>query len=464
MYDTSDRADNIYAAAIAWKSSTDVTSGLKGYVVSKNGAALNLNSDQITGGLVTDSVSGYSFYLDLSSADSKASYGVKAIDKAGNTSAEAVAKLADTELTKSTGQKAGDSSIVLPNSIIGEGKLEISNIKVVPSGVVSEKTQAKVIWDTTVPSTSEVDFGTSSEYGRKTDLDSGLNSSHTVILSDLSPSTTYHFKVTSKDKHDNELASSDQTFTTGNVVKKKTIIDLIADTLSSSFSRLWNSITGLFSISSNISYAADSTLSGLKNLFVTDISTAGQPGYAIYWPQGKGNVALQRSENGGGYTTIAESTQNYYLDFTAKAGVAYSYKVSDLTGVVGDELSGKSAISGIKIESGTVEKDNASVIITFKTDKLAKSQVKYGEGSDLSSSTDLDLALNQSHTILIENLKPNVNYGFQLKSVDKSGENVTQTEIQKFTTGTAPQDLSLFEVIVKALEDAFKGFDSWVRG
>jgi len=464
MYDVSDRADNIFAAAIAWKSSTDAISGLKGYVVSKNGSALNVGPNGITGGIVSDPKTGYSFYLDLSQANLKTSYSIKAVDLAGNITPEVAATLADTDITRTTSQKAGDTTIILPDAIIGEGKLEISDIKVEPSGVISDKTQAKATWSTSVPATSQVEFGTSANYDRKTDIDTGLNSSHTVILPDLNPATTYHFRVISKDKRGNEIFSSDQTFTTGSKVKQKSILDLIAETLSNSFSRIWSSVRNLFSANHDMVYAADNAMSSLDTLFVSNISTPTKPSYALYWPKGKGNVSIQRSEDGGSFVTIGETDQNFYLDFSAKTNANYTYKVGELTGVSSDELSGKSVISAIKIESGAVSKDNASVIVTFKTDKLAKSQVLYGEGESLNLQTPLDEALNQSHTILIENLKPTRNYSFELKTIDKSGENVTTSAIQKFVAENAPTDMSLFEIIVKALQDALSGFDKWMRG
>jgi hypothetical protein len=459
MYDVSDRSNGVYGAMVAWKSSTDDVAGVKGYVVSRGGTGLDLNSDQVTGSVVTDDKSGYSFYLDLQNADATASYSIKAVDKAGNTNSAVDAKLANTDLTTTTGQKAGASEIKLPASIIGEGKLTLTDVAVAPSGVVSDKTQAQVTWKTGVPATSQVEYGISTSYNLKTDPDSGLNSSHTVILSDLNPATTYHFKVDSKDKNGNSISSNDQTFSTGNQVKSKSVLDIISQTLSDAFLRTWNSISGFFTGHAS---AADNSSATINNISVINISTPDKPGFAIYWPKNKGTVTVERSD-GSGATAVGSTDQNFFIDFSAKSDGNYTYKVAGLSGTVADELSGKSTISDVKIDSGAVSKDQASVIVTFKTDKLAQSQISYGEGSSLSSQTTLDDSLNQSHTVLIEKLKPKTAYSFSLKAIDKSGAQTTESSTQTYVTPSAPQDQSLLEIIVNALQGAFAGFEQWMR-
>jgi len=71
-----------------------------------------------------------------------------------------------------------------------------------------------VSWTTNEPSTSQVDYGTTSAYGSTTALDSTLTTSHRQTLPGLAPSTTYHFRVRSRDAAGNTATSSDQTFTT----------------------------------------------------------------------------------------------------------------------------------------------------------------------------------------------------------------------------------------------------------
>jgi len=457
MYDASDRSNGTYTVALSWKSSTDDVSGLKGYVVLRDGTALNLNADNMTQNIVSDEDSGNSFYLDILSADAKASYSIKAVDNASNETSAQDARLAATNLTSTTGQSAGSTQIELPATVIGEGKLDITDVKVTPSEVVSDKTQAKVTWKTGVPATSQVMYGTSTSYDLKTELDTGLNSTHTVILSDLNPSATYHFKVVSKDKNGKELSSSDQTFSTGGKAKDKSILEIITGTLSDAFTRMWNSISGFFTTGAS---AADN-MAAIDTLSVVDISTDEQPGFAIFWPQNMGTVSVER-ESGGGFETIGTTDQNFYLDLTIKEKGNYSYRVGGQTAAAADELSGKSTISDIKITAGAVDKKEASVIVSYKTDKLAKGQVSYGEGSPSNQSQPED-GLNQSHVILIEKLKPSTTYTFTLKATDKSGSQITTSSAQNYTTPASPRDTTVLEIIIKALQNAFSGFDQFMK-
>jgi chitodextrinase len=73
---------------------------------------------------------------------------------------------------------------------------------------------ATITWTTDEPSTSQVEYGTSISYGSSTTLDSTLVTSHSASLASLSPNTTYHYRVKSKDAANNEVVSSDITFTT----------------------------------------------------------------------------------------------------------------------------------------------------------------------------------------------------------------------------------------------------------
>jgi len=75
-------------------------------------------------------------------------------------------------------------------------------------------TTAIITWTTDETSTSQVEYGTTTAYGTTTTLDATLVNSHRVTLSVLSPNTTYHYRVRSKDAANNEAISADGVFTT----------------------------------------------------------------------------------------------------------------------------------------------------------------------------------------------------------------------------------------------------------
>ena len=77
-------------------------------------------------------------------------------------------------------------------------------------------TSAVCTWTTNVPGNSQVFYGPTSAYGSSSALQdtSPLVMSHSVTISGLAASTTYHYKVQSVDQSSNVAASPDATFTT----------------------------------------------------------------------------------------------------------------------------------------------------------------------------------------------------------------------------------------------------------
>jgi len=74
-------------------------------------------------------------------------------------------------------------------------------------------TSARVIWQTNEPATSRVDYGTTMAYGLALQ-DPGLVFSHSILITGLSPLTSYNLFVTSNDASLNVATSSNVTFTT----------------------------------------------------------------------------------------------------------------------------------------------------------------------------------------------------------------------------------------------------------
>ena len=75
-------------------------------------------------------------------------------------------------------------------------------------------TGATIIWTTDQEATSQVEYAVAIDYGSSTALDKQLVTSHFVGLNGLTPGTTYHFRVKSKDASENEATSEDHTFAT----------------------------------------------------------------------------------------------------------------------------------------------------------------------------------------------------------------------------------------------------------
>ena len=75
-------------------------------------------------------------------------------------------------------------------------------------------TSATVLWSTDEPADTQVEYGLTTAYGNTTPLSTVFVTAHNVALSDLTPNTTYHYRVLSKDAAGNAAVSDDFTFTT----------------------------------------------------------------------------------------------------------------------------------------------------------------------------------------------------------------------------------------------------------
>jgi hypothetical protein len=73
---------------------------------------------------------------------------------------------------------------------------------------------ATISWTTDEASDSQLEYGTSSSYGSSTAVNGSMVTSHSQSLTGLTLSTSYHFRVNSKDAAGNLATSGDYTFTT----------------------------------------------------------------------------------------------------------------------------------------------------------------------------------------------------------------------------------------------------------
>ncbi|HVG17797.1 MAG TPA: fibronectin type III domain-containing protein [Blastocatellia bacterium] len=84
---------------------------------------------------------------------------------------------------------------------------------VASSGVTASA--ATITWTTNEPGDTQVEYGATTAYGSLTALNSSAVTGHSAGLSGLAASTTYHYRVRSKDAAGNLAASGDFSFTTG---------------------------------------------------------------------------------------------------------------------------------------------------------------------------------------------------------------------------------------------------------
>ena len=97
------------------------------------------------------------------------------------------------------------------------GAFEYSTSSPILSGVsasLGSATAATITWTSSTAATSQVEYGTTADYGQ-TSLNNGtLETNHTITLSGLWPNTTYHYAVISTDAAGGRSVSGDATFST----------------------------------------------------------------------------------------------------------------------------------------------------------------------------------------------------------------------------------------------------------
>jgi len=108
------------------------------------------------------------------------------------------------------------------------------------------------------------------------------------------------------------------------------------------------------------------------------------------------------------------------------------------------EITTEASIDGYGVGS------KAQLVVSWTTDEPATSQVEYSIGSSgkkLSQTSQEDISLTTSHSVVISELKPSTPYYFSIVTKDKSG-NAAKSGIRSVLTGQAR--LSVFDLIIKS--------------
>jgi len=193
----------------------------------------------------------------------------------------------------------------------------ISNVRTSDVGA----TTAKVLWDTDEPATSQVEYGLDTNYGNLTSEDPALVTSHTVQLADLSPTTTYHYRVISKDGAENQAVSDDYTFTT---TESEVVDDIIIDNPDCELYGSW--FTGTSSVDKygpDYYYASTAPSETKWAKWRPDILVAGDydvycwypqgsnrsamAPYTVYWNGGSQTIEVNQQTNGGQWNLLVSA-------------------------------------------------------------------------------------------------------------------------------------------------------------
>ncbi len=272
-------------------------------------------------------------------------------------------------------------------------------------------TSATITWKTDQPSSSLVNYGTTTSYGSSSPLDSSLVTSHTVSLSGLTPGTTYNFNVISTNSTGTSAGmSTNYTFQTTPVVSTPpAITNVTAGTITGASATItwttdqpsWSLVNYGFSTSYGSSSQLDTNLVTSHSVTLTGLTPGRFYDFDVV------------SENAAG---LSSRSTNYFFQTTAANAIPPQV--------------GYVAFWGI---------NNSGVTISWSTDVPANTQLAYGTSSAaLTQLTPLQPDLTNSHGVVLTGLNSGTTYYFQAQSTGSNGATGYSTVYSFTTTGVAP--------------------------
>ena len=294
---------------------------------------------------------------------------------------------------------------------------------------VSEVTtkHATINWSTDRPSDSKVAIGTQSgSYAASEVGSSNQVSAHTIGLDNLSPGTTYYYKVKWTDEDGNTGTSQEATFTTAPapVTKEVTVYDINLSSAAISF-------TTRGATKAKIYYGTSESFGGMKEINTSEAESL----YEVLLPE------------------LSDGTKYFYMISTIdKEGTEYRGQISSFT------TPQRPRITNLRFQPIDGE-PTGTQSVTWTTNVPSTSSVSYalvnGNPVDVSDAKQVT-----EHVIVIRNLRDDSQYTLVAQSRDTSG-NLATSDRQSFRTAldTRPPQVSNVSV-----ESSIRGSGSEARG
>lgn len=376
------------SAGVVWSTNESSTS------VVHYGLTSGLGSTQT----VATPVTGHAVTLSSLTSNTTYYYNVASTDTSGNPTTSDTT----TFTTTATGYESAD--VTAPSiSAVSAGSLTTSS--------------AVITWTTNESANSTVGYSTDTNYLTEAGVPT-MTTSHSVSLSNLSPNTTYYFKVVSYDSTGNRGSSTNsvtQNFTTS------------ADS------------TG--PVQSNISVVVGTTSAGV--VWSTDEASNSVVESGL--TNSLGTTTTVGTLVSGHAVTLSSLTSNTTYYYRVKSTDAYNNLTTSststfttaATGYEGADVTAPS-ISAV-VASGL---SPSSATITWTTNESATSTVGYSTDTGYATETGAS-GLATSHSVTLPNLAAATKYYFRIISYDSTGNKglAESSSTQNFTTSadtTAP--------------------------
>lgn len=284
-------------------------------------------------------------------------------------------------------------------------------------------------WQTSVETTSQVQYGLTRDYGFTQDDDSGSTASHIFQLGDLASGTTYHYRIVSTTAYGSQIYSDDYTFTT---IARPRVTNITfqpvdtANTLAVQVSWTTNVPT-----SSEVDYSALGTKKAESapdlvlqhQIVINDLASSTDYEFTIQGRDQYGNQATSER-------------QIWHSGVDTKAPTITQLSISPTT------------VDG----SGNAK---AQLIISWHTDEPSTTQVLYGPGSStkLDKKSAMDPQPTVDHVVVLSGLDLAQVYRIQPVTRDISGNT---TYGAKLATVTPDRQVSPLDVVLDTLQRIFR--------
>lgn len=250
---------------------------------------------------------------------------------------------------------------------------------------VTDTTTVTIDWTTDLAATSQVEYGLTTAYGSLTTADLSLVETHSEVLTSLTASTLYHYRVVSV-ANGRTTRTDDATFTTYGSAAPVISAVVVADTGAETATITW---TTDIVASSQIEYG------------LTD-------GYGA-WTVRNEALVTSHSEQ---ITGLTPDTLYHYRPISIASELTTNGDDDTFT----TDASAAAVISEVVVSAY----DFNTAEITWTTDIGATSQIQYGLTTAYGSVTVLDLPLVTSHLQQLTGLTPATLYHFRVVSVANS--------------------------------------------
>ncbi|MGQ9454250.1 MAG: fibronectin type III domain-containing protein, partial [Armatimonadota bacterium] len=297
---------------------------------------------------------------------------------------------------------------------------------------VAGATEATVVWRTNEAMDSQVEYGTTTSYGLTTPVNPSLVTDHTVVISNLTPEITYHYRVRSKDGCGREVVSGDMTFTTRpDQTAPQTIITsgppANGKTCSTTVDFCWTGSDDATPVAELVySYKMDD-----------------QP-----WSVWTAEVCHQFTDLSEGLHTLMVKARDSMGNEDASPAVRYFYV--DLTAPT--------------ISEGSVSASprQTTCIINWRTTEPTTAQVEYGTATAYGQVSAIDQNMLTVHKVTISGLTPETTYHYRVRSSDGCQEVVSE-DYTFTTTAVQPPNLRPTQLTVPITTSAHSTVKiSWV--